>query len=323
MPKANDELPYEELDPCCQREVDNNRRNARITSELRQYDRSNHRLDLKKAVMGNLRLKSSCACCTSTTLMDYPLLVATREKIKMGNKTLDISNEVKDSGDDGIGDGESSEEEDEFDALLNEAMTPYEMERFHAVQEMKSRVELAQSMGYGLHREDTVDHLLDMIVSENERVVCHVFDPSSLSCAYMDVILEDLAQKYLGTRFRRIPQSSLSRLQTKFPLSSQHTSLLCFIDGSLEHFSSIDTFGAGSDIYIHDVEKFLDHAHVLSDEVVVPNCPGNAEDEEVDDGERYCDEPGCLRRFAHEHVGSSFSFLSSSEALPPNRLQSL
>ena len=325
MPRLDDELPYEELDPCCQREIDDNRRNMRIKSELRRYDRSNHRLDIQKAVMGNLKVKSSCACCGNVS-KDYPLLIALREKSKVGKENLDTSSvEGKDNiGKDNVDeeDQNSDEEEDEFDALLNESITPYEMERLYAVQEMKSKLEFAQSMGYGVHREDTVGHLKEMI-DDQERVVCHVFDPSSLSCAHMDIILETLAGKYIGTRFRRISQSSLSRLQSKFPVSISDTCLLCFVNGTLIHSSSIHAFGIETEIYLNDVERFLERTHVLSDELNTPTLQPMVNADERDDDEKYCDEPGCSRKFAHEHVGSGFSLLSSSEALSPNYMQSL
>ena len=324
MPRVDDELPYEELDPCCQREIDDNRRNLQIKYELRRYDRSNHRLDIQKAVLGNLQLKTSTCICCNHGIKDYPLLVSLRERFK-GEKAETASlMEGRDSGvrDMGQDDQNSNDDDDEFDDLLNEVMTPYEVERMNAVKEIQSKVESARAMGYGVHHEESVEHLMTMI-SDQERVVCHIYDPSSLSCAYMDVILENLAAKYFGTRFRRIPVSSLPRLKVNLDIPLSESGLLCFMDGSLIHSSSIHAFGIENDIYLNDVERFLDHTHILSQEVFVSTRYLNEEAEERDEAEKYCDEPGCGRRFAHEHVGSGFSFLSASDALPKNHMQSL
>lgn len=311
MPRIDDELPYDELDPCCQREIDDNRRNQRIKSELRRFDRSNHRLDLKQAVLGNTRVRTRCECCNVPR--DYPLLAEARDRLM---KSKEDSQAFADSN------TESEEEEqDEFEFLMNESMTPYEIERLNAVNELKSKLQFAESYGYGIHREDTAGHLLRMI-EDKEYLVCHVFDPSSVSCASLDLVLEDLARKFLGTRFRRISLSDAGPLQAHFKIQKMEVILICFGSGSLIHSSPIRIFGAGGDIYPRDVETFLEHSHVLSSEMIVPMLKQNDEGEELA-VEKYCDEPGCYRPFAHEHVGTSSSLLSSSEALAPNRMQSL
>ena len=38
MADLEDLHPFDALDPCCQREIENNRQHARVTAELRTYD---------------------------------------------------------------------------------------------------------------------------------------------------------------------------------------------------------------------------------------------------------------------------------------------
>ena len=71
-------LPLDELDPCCQKEIENNKHHARVGDELRQYDRSQLRLDEKNSAILSLRAGkfSRCQCCE--TSMEYPLLAEMR-----------------------------------------------------------------------------------------------------------------------------------------------------------------------------------------------------------------------------------------------------
>jgi hypothetical protein len=45
-----DDLEFDELDPCCQKEIVDKRRKAEISAQLRTIDRSNDRLDARRTV---------------------------------------------------------------------------------------------------------------------------------------------------------------------------------------------------------------------------------------------------------------------------------
>jgi hypothetical protein len=307
----NDELPYDEMDPCCQREIDMNRKEFQIQKQLRTVDKSFERSDLITNVFNSIPTRVHCECCKISK--DYELLYELKSQMNTSTTTgiIESSQRVNNQ----------VEDEDEFDYLLEEEPTLFEQERKLEVFRYQQQLISAQVLGLGIHREDSIQHMLELI-STGQTIVCHLYDPLVLCCAHMDVVLETIARKYLGTKFRRVPLHTSQSLLHMLTLSTDVPMLLCIKNTVLEQKSFVSSFG-GDVVYLNDVEKFCSNAHVLLTEMTcLPSSLVTDADlsEEVD---VYCDEPGCGRRFAHEHVGKTFSVLSTSEALGANAMQKL
>ncbi len=79
-------MTVEELDPCCQKEINLNRERERINKELRAVDRSYERLDRKLELFNSFKSGvslscRSCACSGSESQdFDYPSLRTLRDK---------------------------------------------------------------------------------------------------------------------------------------------------------------------------------------------------------------------------------------------------
>ena len=57
MSRFDETLPFDELDPCCQKEIEIERKVSAVKSQLRTHDRSNIRFDLTRSVMQPLPTK--------------------------------------------------------------------------------------------------------------------------------------------------------------------------------------------------------------------------------------------------------------------------
>lgn len=307
-----DELPYDEMDPCCQKEIDAAAKRTRVTAELRQYDRSNDRLDVQGAVLGNVREALHCECCV--VMREYPLLRETRRI------TVDKRVVISDQSDD------LAESDSDVDSLLDDMpLTAYEQERLLATKEQERKQRQAETMMFGVHVEDSVQHIQRML-SEGAPLVCHLYDPTSSKSAYLDLILERIATRHLGTRFRRAPMALALVFAATNGIHTTSATLTCFKGSTLLQSIAIDDLGLSSESFLGDVERFLDLAGVLSNEVfcsVSTRSLAESLQEEDEKEAAFCDEPGCGRRFAHEHVGgkSGASFLADSEALGVNAMR--
>ena len=103
-------------------------------------------------------------------------------------------------------------------------------------------------------------------------------------------------------------------------------------------------FGEHPEDVTRNLIKYLDFAHVLQSgfpdiRIIFPENstmkPSNVDYEVEEEADRYCDDPDCLKRYPHEHVGrrsnqpgvanTTASFLlrnnEGEEALAPNLLQ--
>ena len=84
----------DELDPCCQKEIIQNRKEKRIKEVLSKTDRSNQRNKIRDKILSNQVCLASndCSCCMSPKLFDYPLLITLRENsYKFKNVNNDYS----------------------------------------------------------------------------------------------------------------------------------------------------------------------------------------------------------------------------------------
>jgi len=309
------EVPFEQLDPCCQKEVVNRQRHKEVTSILRATDRSQVRLDL----LNNTWSRGTCSCCS--TSQDYRLLATLRaqERAELERSNRSENSRTKDDTDVSIDSDDDSLDDDDF-------KSEYELEQARRFEEHRLDVIRAQSMGLGRHVEDSLEHISADISSSSIQgtipTVVHVFNPSVVACGAMDLLLEKLSEKYLGTRFRRVAYSTdLSSQQLWSSVgvhnssrSSSDGSLLCFAQKRLNTMMlSFDDFTCGDMLLPEEVIKFLHNSKVLCVELPLilppPIGASNSSDssrlheKESVEAESYCDDPDCTKRYAHEHIG--------------------
>lgn len=331
----DDTLPFDELDPCCQKEILEERNRTAVSQRLRKYDKLNTRHDARNAVFGGLKKHKVCPCCISQAV-DYPLLARLRRDLKVDNKLLSEVNEDHHDSDD-----TDDDDDDELWAGLGlDALTPEEEERLLLMRERASILEAASLMGFAMHNEDSITHINDMI-AEGRCIVCHIVNVNSLACAYVDHALEKLALRYLGTVFRRVNiTEDTDEFKKNWNIRSEDGAEAClsvFNGGSLTACTyDFKQFGEGNDsdssefvFYLEELEKYLDNAGSLkisSGDTMISLTGGQYLDEEGSDDEKpesYCDLIGCDRHFPHEHIGENgggtlSGASAATEALPSN-----
>jgi hypothetical protein len=161
----------------------------------------------------------------------------------------------------------------------------------------------------------------------NDRIVLHLCDESSPYCALLDLALERLARRFVGTRFRRVrlsdgevgpfvsrwlPRDLSARLASP---SGSAGSLLLFAGGRLAHWSAGSAFGDAQSLRESDLSTFLEDSRVLLETPPAAllvhlrrSGPASAEgEEEEEEGEEerqptYCGDPRCGKTFPHEHI---------------------
>ena len=123
----DDELPLDELDPCCQKELAEESARARITKQLRKSDRSMIRYDMRARALDALRNSARCACCVD--VQDYYLLASLRQQAASdGRDGRDARDEREQHDQDEREDDEEDDEDDEFADLGLDCYTDYEVE---------------------------------------------------------------------------------------------------------------------------------------------------------------------------------------------------
>lgn len=86
-------LPIEELDPCCQKEINIAREKRRIDSRLRGVDRSYSRFDEKLRAFRQIKAKDSfnCECCAVPRISEYRMLDLIKTKERVSFVYFDLS----------------------------------------------------------------------------------------------------------------------------------------------------------------------------------------------------------------------------------------
>lgn len=315
----DDTLPFEELDPCCQKEIEEERNKADVGRRLRKFDKLNQRNDTLKSVFGGLNEYKSCVCC-SLQAVDYPLLAKLRLQLNTNSATSGIiSDPISDEDDD----------DDEMWAGLEfDTLTPLEEERLLERKAREEMLRAASLNGFASHNEDSTNHINEMIL-QGRTVVCHFVNTNVQVCALIDFSLEGMAAKYLGTIFRRTkPSDETSAFRRKWNVGSSSANggnredlgpcLTVFVGGSLRAtIFDLYQFGDGDEsnsnqsiLYEDELEKYLDQLGglnmTLSTTLLRLNSMQFADSDEGSDDENfvsYCDTPGCGRFFPHEHIG--------------------
>jgi hypothetical protein len=339
----DDELPFDELDPCCQKEIINERKKKEVNSKLRKVDRSTKRTDLQKTVFSFLGV--NCACCQQQPF-DYDALRVFKSKMAATEYQRQTSNQIQ--GDD--------DEEDDDDSLLNDIpLTEEEQLRIQQVNQHLLDLEKARKYGVGVYKEDSLLHILELASNPTVPLVLHLYQPHSPHSAMIDYYLETIfCEAYLGTRFRRMPFSidlltndSINE-NWKKSFANANDLLVCIKSNDIlccQNKNFALEFGDHPDDVLRNLNKWLEASHCLVKELphpsqLFPSANGSlnnfGEEEEEEDLEeviRYCEDPDCIKRFPHEHVGksssSSASFLFSNnrqgedEVLAPNLMRRL
>lgn len=233
-----DGIPFEELDPCCQKEVLLQRREKEFKEKIKKFDRSNLRNNEKKLVFKNITSLSRCDCCHSSS--DYPLLTSLRSNNSNQTNYKEDKADKEEDNDHSEEDNED-DEDDDFDIDLDDFKTPSELLRIEEFKTKVLRRENYQSLGFLVHLRESSNHLLDTIQNISVPIIIHVYFSDELISASLDLVLEKLAFKYCGTLFRRISildsYSFLDYFRISYP---QSPILLVINDGNV--VSSISSF---------------------------------------------------------------------------------
>jgi hypothetical protein len=325
------QLPFEELDPCCQKEIVNENHHARVNAQLKKNDRTLQRLEVQKKAIDSLRKGFGCICgeACDMTGYDYPLLTLVRASVAeeppyeggangyMGKAELDPAEDRSDSDDDSL-----------LNDLADDFLTSEEKVRLEEAKKLEALMEKAKGMGFACHIEEDLGHFRQLIRSK-QTVILHVYEPSSMLCARLDLLFERLAATYIGTKFRRIavsPNTSHfleSELDKGISATSQSLHprlqgglpcLVAFKEGAVSLIENdLSQFGNNDSAFEGEVTKYLSHAHLLSTELVLPSFEAllnrGEEEEEAEEGGdgyagSYCSFPGCTRGYNHSHVAA-------------------
>jgi hypothetical protein len=319
-----DTLPLDEMDSCCQKEMKEQAHKARVMRDLRKTDRSMLRWDMKQRAFGDAR---SCGCCSEPA--DYFLLLKLRQEVEAAAVAQGGDEEREDERRFGDEDEEEEEDEDDADfyAGLENCYLDHEVE---ALEAMKSRAlahEHAKMLGFGVHREVSVAHLKELVKS-HRFVVLFAYNARSELQARINIHLETLAGRYVGTLFRRIdaakPEARAYLMQVSDDACSS-IGLFAFREGSVAALTTqVGLFGDDGEAVLSEVEKWLTQTHALSSDTddallgadmaaSLRELLDGGDENEGEELQSYCDLAGCHRTFPHEHVtkGNGLGTLSS------------
>jgi hypothetical protein len=224
--------------------------------------------------------------------------------VKQGREADDSSGENSDAELEAMLDGMDSDPE----------LERIESERRAEMERAKEHLHVARLCGFGVHRLVQNELEAISIVSEGSRVVCHVCDPNSTLSAHVDFFLETEAIHYPGTQFIRVHPAMNGPLMQLLHIS-QLGNTAAFTDGSLvQCLRNLGNFGSEEQFSPGSLRTFLDRTHVLvkampqraildaraSYFTSQPEAAGDDEEDFFD-----CGVDGCMKKFPHEHVGST------------------
>jgi hypothetical protein len=212
-------LGFEELEPCCQKEILMQRKEMEFRKRIKEFDRSCTRNSTRDEVFAKMSTLAHCHCCLSSK--DYPLLNSLRdEQADPVQGTSDIA-------------GNEEDDDDDLD-FEDDYVSPADALRLEQVKTNVLRAENYQLLGYGIHVEDSVPHLISSLETVGTPMVIHLVDPRVKLCGFLDLALENIARKYMGCRFRRIMLQDSSALLRMLKIDDLvEPSLLCWNDHEL------------------------------------------------------------------------------------------
>eukprot|EP01041_Mallomonas_annulata_P007522 gene7522-15402_t len=300
-----DNIPFDDLDPCCQKEVLANRKEKSIKERLSKQDISNRRVIITKNVFVDVKSRKSVICHSCEQPTDYKLLRQLRGA-KVSSPVSDSHYKHNDKSDD-------SDFEDDMD-FVSEYERDLQMKMVKHIEKM----EYAKQLGYGIHTEESLNHLIHLVFNLNNSVICHIYNPDSPLCARLDLYLEGIAERYLGTLFRRVNihnYADITIFGERLGMQIIDPCLLCFSEGVMvASIGNLTQYGSNEVLYASDITQLLEASHVLQDSIPADTITNSNdiknkllfEDEtdiEVEVESSYCDVRGCSRFFPHTHIG--------------------
>ena len=314
--------PMDRLDPCCQKEIDSERRRLTVMTALKKDDRTDIKYKLRQETINSLK-GNNCICCH--VVADYPALSQLRsycQEIIPNNPYILPENDINNNNDDVNSDSDSDLD------LLDDVLTPYEQERLERSKEASEKLQIATSIGLGKHKEASIDHL-SLQIQQFHTIVLHIYDPESMFCANIDLYFEELSRQHVGTIFRRINSNDnrIKEFKSKWKIGTNNNTniaICCFRQGALISSSSdINVFWDGETLHKYELINFLDKTNCLTDDISTSieafnrfsklNIDSDNENDNNTDDDYNCDEPGCTRKFRHDHVTTSKSIIPSSK----------
>ena len=158
--------------------------------------RSNIRLDAHKSVFRSPQSTSysSCECCHSSR--DYHLLSTLKQKLQEEMNPPPEDAEDNDSDDDFLDD--------------DDYLSPAQQALLEQVAANTLRLRSLATRGLGAHFNESPEHFLQLQQNpQGGNLVLHIVDTGDCGSALIDVVMEDLAQQYSGTYFRRIARADI------------------------------------------------------------------------------------------------------------------
>jgi hypothetical protein len=243
-----DGVPFEELDSCCQKEVLLQRREREFKERIQRTDRADVRKKLQKTVFQRIETLSRCHCCHNSG--DYPLLNSLRISLSVeyGNGRGIVDEQEQEEREGGDDSGDDSEDDSHW---LDDYVSPSELIRKEQLKTELLRRENLQTLGFSVHLRESSHHLLQTLEHFPVPLVVHICFPDRTVSAALDLVLEQLASRYLGCLFRRVDINDSHALLSHFNLPLPSSPLLLSIDASgslVDSCSSFSDFHSGPTI---------------------------------------------------------------------------
>lgn len=339
---ALESLPLaDQLDPCCQKELETLKKASVVNRQLRAVDRTYERFDIQQKLFADTKRVDyrmfSCYCCAAEK-EDYEALARIRLPVNKGISSSGLAL-TSDDANDSLSDSESEDDE------LMKSLQEIQQEQ---LQSERKKIEQRLLMGYLKHKEDSVSHL-SQLIKNGELLILHAYFETSELDAQLDLFFENIAPRYQGSKFRRIAfntesvnffnQCKVSSSVIDDAFRRKCGIVIIFSNQGFKTCQQIEYFCSDSELLETEVMSFLNNTNSLQvsfPERLLENIERkNYYDEEnetmnVDDGEeeRFCEDPDCTKRYPHEHVGRGYGATfarndPSAEILAKNTFQRL
>jgi hypothetical protein len=355
------------LDACCQREILTNRKANALDQTLQANQHLLLQQERMRRNLVNTLKFSGCRCCydpDNDGTGDYKalqeLLLQRMEQDYNVNEdyATEVQRTVEDFDDDykesvsnyeknkSI-DSKSDDDDSEYDYLLDDDLNTnthdVELQRIQANRLAQLQIQLLQQQnlqqhGYGVHRQMHPTRVLraaglgngerNYYGGDDDLVVLHLYDPESVTCAELDLYLEQtVAPKHPGTRFLRcggrsclfmdadLASKTLRRLQADRDIPA----LIAIKEGVMTACCPglAGLYDSDGILVTRQVDEWLDRAGVLSTVPPQDVCRIRPEEDalmeylvyqkntETRENETIfqCGVAGCEKAFYHEHVG--------------------
>lgn len=306
-----DGVPFELLDPCCQKDVLERRRNQELKARLATTDPSLKKERLIESVFnGSNRYQPCHACCAA---VDYPLLAEIRTQAQADNRKGDAAGDANSAHENESDEDSDLDFDDGFESEYAKEMKIRLLERSQLLQEK-------QKVGLGLHVDDSEEHVLRYI-EMGARLILHIYDPNSVISAKLDLSLEAAAKRFTSTRFRRLAIfAGIDGICPNYGLPLHTPLLACFAEKHVATFTTnLTDLVPDGEINSINFLRFIENSKVavdgddsdynqlmsISDVLASAHAENRKSDSDAEEAiNLYCDEPGCTKLYGHTHISS-------------------